>query len=222
MITGGSGETGLEPVNRVVSPQQPVAVELPNFRKGVLRHRVVLQGSREVSQIVDGKQRHVMGCGDLSPTRQSVRIVKVAACHAQPGRRFVHHLDEALFAAGKVLGNRHARVVSRHHRDALDQFLKGHSFSLPHEHFGAAGSPGFLTDENLVRKGRLTIFNEVEYHVQSKHLGKRGRRNRLILVLLLEDLSGRVLHQHRAPGTDRKPASRFQHQVGFRNFRIRP
>ena len=96
---------------------------LADVGEGVLRKGVILQRVREILQVTHGQQGHVVGRGELSGTRQPVRVVETAARHAELAGRLVHHLDELTLTAGEVLGHRDAGVVAGDDGNAFDQFL---------------------------------------------------------------------------------------------------
>ena len=146
---------------------------------------------REVLDQPDGEHGQVARGHAVVGVRPAAGVDEVRVAQAEVGGALVHELGEGRLGARKPLRHDHGGVVARLHDDAADELLDGRPVALVEEHGRAAhgarlgrdGEPGIEID--------AAILQRLEQHVERHELRHRGRRQRLVGVLV---------HQHRVGG----------------------
>ncbi len=69
-----------------------------------------------------------------------------------------------------MLGGRDTGIVTRDNGDPLDELLEGHLGTDSDKHFGAARTPGRLTDEDFVVQVNLPLLDGLEDEVETENL----------------------------------------------------
>ena len=172
--------TGLQSIDGVISPQQPVPVRLLDIAPLkfldcvplVVLGKFLDEGTREDRQVTGRRIMLVIwpsGC-----------IHEMRRCHSKRLRVLIHHFGEYFFRTGHVFGQSDACIVARLHDDAQQQVLYANPAADFDEHTGALHAPGFLAYRDFIFKGNLALADCMEDDVGRHQLGQAGGWHRRI------------------------------------------
>ena len=167
---------GLETVDRVVAPQECVAITLFNVVVGELTDRMPLIKFRKVRNDRSRQHRQVACAADMAFGRQAGGIAEIAGMHAESRCVLIHHFGKYAFSSGNVLGKRDARVVAGLNDHAEQQVVHGYLTTHFYEHSGARGSPGDLADSHFIVETDGSPLQGTENDVRRHYLRQTSRR----------------------------------------------
>ncbi|MNN42667.1 hypothetical protein D3C81_1568630 [compost metagenome] len=128
--------------------------------------------------------------------RQAGRVHEVAVAHAKIGSGLVHHVGESVFAAGDVLGQGDAGVVTRLDDDTVQQVADADLGANLDEHPRTAGTPGVFADGDRVVFADLPATDIQGRDVGGHQLGQARRRQTLVTIVLDQDVAAGGFHEH--------------------------
>ena len=128
--------------------------------------------------------------------RQAGRVHEVAVGHAQLTGGLVHHVGKSVFAAGNVLGQGDAGVVTRLDDDAMQQVADRHLGADLDEHPRTTGAPCVFADSYRVVFADLATTDFQSRDVSGHQLGQAGWRQTLVAVVLDQHVTAAGIHQN--------------------------
>ena len=153
-------------------------------------------------------ERDVAGAREVPLGGQARAVDKVRVVHAELLRPRVHALHEGVLAAGKMLGERHRRVVARDDAHSLEQVAHRHLFVLLEPDLAAAHASRVRRARHHVVVGERAGVDGL-HHQQQRHDLRHARRlARRVFILREEHRAGLLFHQQRARTAHRRPRRR--------------
>ena len=142
---------------------------------------------------------------------QARAVDKVRVVHAELLRPRVHALHEGVLAAGKMLGERHRRVVARDDAHSLEQVAHRHLFVLLEPDLAAAHASRVRRARHHVVVGERAGVDGL-HHQQQRHDLRHARRlARRVFILGKEHRAGLLFHQESGGSVERELVSAHGH-----------
>ena len=200
---------GLEAVRAHVHGQDRVAVQLADLVPGELLLAEVVIVLRVFANDVGGEKGHVARGRVLGGIGFPARIGEAGLGHAELGGPLVHQLGEGFLGAGHAFGEHHRGVVAGLDDQPAQQVLDPHPALHREKHRRAvrvrpALAPGLLGDVVKVVEMKAALLQLAKDDLRRQELRGRGRRRRLVGVLLVEDGSAVVVLDQRDLGARRE------------------
>ena len=147
-----------------------------------------------------GHEGDVIGRAMVPGGRKAGAVDKDRVLHAQLLGPPVHPLYEGGLAAGQVLRHSHRRIVTRNHRDALDELAGGELLPFLQIDLGAAHPRSGGGDGDQILFGQPSAVQVLHDEQQGHHLGHAGGLQLLVGLLFIEQRACLLLHQYRRSG----------------------
>ncbi len=196
--------TGLHAIDRWVPPEQVIAIRLLDVVEGEFLDGIPAVVLGEFGNDRPGQCREIASRGQVTVTRQTRRIHKVARVHTESLCMLVHQFGKHRLGAREVLCEGNARIVSGLYDHTEQQIPDRDLFPDLDKHAGTRRPPGFLADRNEVVERNLTFPQGDECGIRRHQFGQAGWLELIVRLEGCQFTSGHPVDNKVAFGADNR------------------